>query len=248
MAFKEITLPSELDARIRYICDKRTIHGSVQAKCWFLHEGQEYSGILWAPDDGEWLADVPEGTILRARNIGPCQDERYKGEYKGTALPPEQQSLQICKKIEPTKEEQPLLIIDIADIPNILKEAASMIEILLATVNTFAEKEAFASAKQKPVDPVFRSSNQWADEIAKIIGANRNFQIKPFSAISLNAYIESCFDDFWEGDLQVMKNGVRWKLQTSSALKKLVESSFIEKVPGTQKHYQVTQHTLAELF
>lgn len=248
MVSEEMMLPTELDARVRYICDKRTIHGSMQAKCWFLHEGQEYSGILWAPDNGEWLADIPEGTILKARNIGPCQDQRYKGEYKGTALPLEQQSLQICNKTEPPKEDQPLLIIDMADMPNVLREAASMIEMLLAIVNKSAEKQAFLSVKQKPVNPPFRSSNQWADEIAKIIGANRNFQIKPFSAISLNAYIETCFDDFWEGDLYVVKNGARWRLQVSAALKKLVDSRFIERVPGTQKHYQVTQDTLTELF
>lgn len=242
MASEQMTLlPTDLTAKFRYLCKSRTIHDSLQAKCSFLHDGKEYSGILFAPDGEEWFANLTEGALVKACRVSPCEDERYKGEYKGTALPLEQQSLDMVW--EPVKTET--VLIDMSNMPNVLREAASMIELLLALVNKEPE--------QKPKEEVlrdlpFRSSVQWADEIVKIIGANRNFQSKPFSAISLNAYMESCFNDFWEGDLLKLSTGIRWRRMITPALVRLMDCSFIERVPGTQKHYQVTEDTLAEIF
>jgi hypothetical protein len=234
-------LPTELTAKFRYLCKSRTIHDSLQAKCSFLHDGNEYSGILFAPDNEEWLANVSEGTLIKACRISPCEDEKYKGEYKGTALPLEQQSLDMVW--QPVKTET--VLIDMSNMPNVLREAASMIELLLALAN----KEPEESLEEKSTSSLpFRSSSQWADEIVKIIGANLNFQSKPFSAISLNAYIESCFNDFWEGDLLKLNTGIRWRRMITPALARLMDCSFIERVPGTQKHYQVTEDTLAEIF
>jgi hypothetical protein len=242
MASEQMTLlPTELTARFRYLCKSRTIHDSLQAKCSFLHDGKEYSGILFAPDGEEWFANLTEGALVKTCRVGPCEDERYKGEYKGTALPLEQQSLDMVWT--PVKTEA--VIIDMSNMPNVLREAASMIELLLALANKEPEQKL---KEEAPRDLPFRSSVQWADEIVKIIGANRNFQSKPFSAISLNAYIESCFNDFWEGDLLKLNTGIRWRRMITQALVRLMDCSFIERVPGTQKHYQVTEDTLAEIF
>jgi hypothetical protein len=242
MASEQMTLlPHELTAKFRYLCNKRTVHGSLQAKCYYIHDGQEYSGILFAPGNEEWFEGLQEGTLIKACRISPCEDEKYKGEYKGTALPLEQQSLEMLW--EPVKTET--VLIDMTNMPNVLREAASMIELLLALVNQNPEQKPKEKAAK---DLPFRSSVQWADEIVKIIGANRNFQSKPFSAISLNAYIESCFDNFLEGDLLKLGTGVRWRRMITPALARLMDCSFIERVPGTQKHYQVTEETLAEIF
>lgn len=234
-------LPSDLIAKFRYLCQSRTVNGALQAKCFFLHEGKEYSGILFAPDGEEWFANLTEGALVKACRVGPCMDERYKGEHKGTAVPLEQQPLDMVWT--PVKTEA--VMVDMSDMPNVLREAASMIELLLTLVNKGPEQKL---KEETPKDLPFRSSAQWADEIVKIIGANHNFQSKPFSAISLNAYIESCFNDFWEGDLLKLNTGIRWRRMVTQALGRLMDCSFIERVPGTQKHYQVTENTLAEIF
>jgi hypothetical protein len=240
MASEQMTLlPTELTAKFRYLCKSRTIHDSLQAKCSFLHNGNEYSGILFAPDGEEWFANLTEGSLVKAYRVGPCEDERYKGEYKGTALPLEQQSLDMVW--EPVKTKT--VLIDMSNMPDVLREAASMIELLLALVNKEPEQKPKEEASK---DLPFRSSIQWADEIVKIIRSNQNFQTKPFSAISLNAYIESCFNDLWEGDLtKQYKGSPRWRRMITPALVRLMDCSFIERVPGTQKHYQVTKDTVA---
>jgi hypothetical protein len=242
MASEQMTLlPTELTAKFRYLCKSRTIHDSLQAKCNFLHDGKEYSGILFAPNDEEWFANVPEGTLIKACRVSPCEDERYKGEYKGTALPLEQQSLEVL--YTPVKTES--VVIDMSLMPVYLREAAATIEALLAASNKVpAEQRQKQVQKKLP----YRSIIQWADEIIKIICANNTFQVKPFSALSFNGYMDHYFNDFWEGDLEIIKNGPRWRQQVSSALRKLVDVDFIEHVPGTQKHYQVTADTLSQLF
>jgi hypothetical protein len=236
-------LPSDLDARFRYLCQSRTVNGSLQAKCYFLHEGKEYSGILFSPDGEEWFEHLEEGTLVKATRVGPCQDERYMGEYKGTALPVAQQHLDTVA----AKPAVNQIIIDIADMPNVLREAASMIEVLLAAINKERVDQVEEKAEIQP--PAFRSWSQWADVISQIIGQNTRFQTEPFSALTLNAYISSCFNDFWEGDLVKLKRGTpRWQQMVTKAISHLLECSFIERVPGTQKHYQVTPDTLAQIF
>ena len=234
-------LPTELTAKFLYLCKNPTIHGSQQAKCSFLHDGKEYMGILFSPDGEEWFEEVAKDTLIKACRISPCDNERYPGEYKGTALPLDQQSLEML--YTPVKTES--VVIDMSLMPVYLREAAAVIEALLA-----AYKEVPAAQQQEQAQKKlpYRSINQWADEIVKIIGANNTFQVKPFSALSFNGYMDHYFDDFWEGDLEVIKNGPRWRQQVSSALRKLVDCSFIEHTPGMQKHYQVTADTLAQLF
>ena len=232
-------LPTELTAKFLYLCKNPTVNGSQQAKCSFLHDGKEYMGILFTPDGEEWFEEVAKDTLIKACRISPCDNERYPGEYKGTALPLNQQPLQVV--YTPVKTES--VVIDMSLMPVYLREAAATIEALLAASNKVPAVQPQSQAKKKLP---YRSINQWADEIVKIIGANNTFQVKPFSALSFNGYMDHYFNDFWEGDLEVIKSGVRWKQQVSSALRKLAECNFIEHT--MQKHYQVTVDTLAQLF
>jgi hypothetical protein len=234
-------LPTELTAKFLYLCKNPTINGTQQAKCSFLHDGKEYKGILFAPDGEQWLEEVAQDTLIKACRISPCDNEKYPGEYKGTALPLNQQPLEML--YTPVKTES--VVIDMSLMPVYLREAAAAIETLLAAPN---KTPALQPQKQVQRKLPYRSINQWADEIVKIIGANNTFQVKPFSALSFNGYMDHYFNDFWEGDLEVIKNGPRWRQQVSSALRRLVDCSFIEHTPGMQKHYQVTADTLAQLF
>jgi hypothetical protein len=234
-------LPTELTAKFLYLCKNPTINGTQQAKCSFLHDGKEYRGILFAPDGEQWFEEVAQDTLIKACRISPCDNEKYPGEYKGTALPLNQQPLEML--YTPVKTES--VVIDMSLMPVYLREAAATIETLLAASNKAPAAQPQDQAQKKLP---YRSIVQWADEIAKIIGANNTFQVKPFSALSFNGYMDHYFDDFWEGDLEVIKNGPRWRQQVSSALRRLVDCSFIEHTPGMQKHYQVTADTLAQLF
>jgi hypothetical protein len=234
-----ILLPHNLTAKFRYLCATKTIHGSLQAKCYYICNEQEYSGILFAPDGEEWFTQVPEGAMIKAHKISPCDIEPYLGEYKGQALPLDQQSPDIMWN--PVKTET--ILIDMTNTPALLREAACMIEMLLALTN---QAPAVEPKKETQKKLPYRSVDQWTDEIVKIIGANNTFQIKPFSALSFNGYLEHQFNDFWEGDLEMVKSGARWRTQTSSALRKLVECNFIE-CTAMKKHYKVTQHTLDQL-
>jgi hypothetical protein len=234
-------LPTELTAKFLYLCKNPTINGTQQAKCSFLHDGKEYRGILFAPDGEQWFEKVAQDTLIKACRISSCDSEKYPGEYKGTALPLNQQPLEML--YTPVKTES--VVIDMSLMPVYLREAAATIETLLAASNKAPAAQPQDQAQKKLP---YRSIVQWADEIAKIIGANSTFQVKPFSALSFNGYMDHYFDDFWEGDLEVIKNGPRWRQQVSSALRRLVDCSFIEHAPGMQKHYQVTADTLAQLF
>jgi hypothetical protein len=232
-------LPHNLTARFRYLCASKTVHGSLQAKCYYICDEQEYSGILFAPDGEEWFESLTEGALIKAHKISPCDIEPYLGEYKGQALPLDQQSLDIMWN--PVKTET--ILIDMTNTPALLREAACMIEMLLALTN---QAPAVEQKKETQKKLPYRSVDQWTDEIVKIIGANNTFQIKPFSALSFNGYLEHQFNDFWQGDLEMIKSGARWRTQTSSALRKLVECNFIE-CTAMKKHYKVTQHTLDQL-
>jgi len=234
-------LPTELTAKFLYLCKNPTINGTQQAKCSFLHDGKEHKGILFAPDGEQWFEGVAQDTLIKACRISPCNNEKYPGEYKGTALPLNQQPLEML--YTPVKTES--VVIDMSLMPVYLREAAAAIETLLAASN---KTPALQPQEQVQRKLPYRSINQWADEIVKIIGANNTFQVKPFSALSFNGYMDHYFNDFWEGDLVVIKNGPRWRQQISSALRRLVDCSFIEHTPGMQKHYQVTADTLAQLF
>ena len=254
MATEQMTLlPHNLTAKFRYLCASKTVHGSLQAKCYYICDEQEYSGILFAPDGEEWFAQLPEGAMIKACRVSPCEDEKYLGEYKGTALPLEQQLLDIMWNPVKTEtirdqayEDAVAVLIDLRNTPALLREAAAMIEMLLALTNQAPAAKPVASIQ--PAAP-FRSLAEWKSIVIDIIKENKRFHSQKFSTININSHIENCFNDFWEGDLLEGSQGrIKWKAQVSAAVSALRECNFIERVPGMQKHYQVPQHTLEQLW
>lgn len=229
-------LPTELPAKFLYLCKSRTVYGSQQAKCSFLYDGKEYKGILFPSEGEEWFEDVEKDALLKACRISPCHDERYPGQYKGTALPLDQQSLEIVY----TPVETESVVIDMLLMPLYLRQAAATIETLLAAANkTPAEQPQKQAQKKLP----FRSKALWEGIVRDIILKNKRFCIQPFSTLSINSYIDACFNDFWEGDLQLIAGKVRWRAQITSAISSLIAYEIIERVPGMQKHYRVTEKT-----
>ena len=235
-------LPHNLTAKFRYLCASKTVHGSLQAKCYYICDEQEYSGILFAPDGEEWFAQLPEGAMIKACRVSPCEDEKYLGEYKGTALPLDQQSPDIVWN--PVKTET--ILIDMTNTPALLREAACMIEMLLALTNQ--APAAKPPALPEPATP-FRSVAEWRSIVIDTIKENKRFHSQKFSTLNINSHIETCFNDFWKGDLLERPQGkVRWKTQVTAAVSSLLKCNFIERVPGMHKHYQVPQDTLDQLW
>jgi len=236
------TLPPSLTAKFHYLCKARTANNSLQAKCSYLHEGKEHIGILFSPNGEDWFENLQEGALVKACRISPCEDEKYKGEYKGTALPLSQQSLDAFWT--PVKTET--VVIEMSRMPFVLREAATMIEMLLAIAD---QKPAAASVQTPQAAAPYRTCAQWETIVTEIIVQNKRFHSQPFSTIAINGHIDACFDDFWEGDLVKQAYGkIRWKTQVVSAISNLLKCDFLERAPGTQKHYQVTQHTLSHIF
>ena len=235
-------LPTELIAEFLYLCQRPTIHGTQQAKCSFRHGSKEYMGILFAPDGETWFEGLAKGTLIKACRISPCDNEKYPGEYKGTALPLDEQPLEMI--YTPIKTES--WVINMSLMPVLLREAAATIETLLATAN---KKPAEQPAKLIDKNVPFRSLAEWKSIVIDIIKENKRFHSQKFSTININSHIENCFNDFWEGDLLEGSQGrIKWKAQVSAAVSALRECNFIERVPGMQKHYQVPQHTLEQLW
>ena len=57
------------------------------------------------------------------------------------------------------------------------------------------------------------------------------------------------FNDFWQGDLRENSLGkIRWRTQVTAVIANLILSRFIERVPGMQKHYRVTEQTRQDVF
>ena len=58
---------------------------------------------------------------------------------------------------------------------------------------------------------------------------------------------------FGYGDLEKMSKGEnqlaapRWRPMVTAALAELIKCSFIERMPGTKKHYRITKETFVEL-
>ena len=75
-----------------------------------------------------------------------------------------------------------------------------------------------------------------------------SLRTKPFSGISLNAYIDASYTDWEEGDLEMLTNALRWKTMVGVALANLLQCNFVEREPGTKKHYRVTQDALDSYF
>jgi hypothetical protein len=238
MTSEQMTLlPTELTAKFLYLCKNPTIHGTQQAKCSFLHDGKEYMGILFAPDGEEWFEEVAKDTLIKACRISPCDNERYPGEYKGTALPLNQQPLEVV--YTPVKTES--VVIDMSLMPVYLREAAATIEALLATTNKAPAEQPQKQAQKKLP---FRSKLEWLKIVQDVMLENKRFHSQPFSTLSINSYLDACFGDFWEGDLQIVAGKPRWRAQITQAVSALIDYQIIERVPGMQKHYQVTQQAI----
>jgi hypothetical protein len=124
--------------------------------------------------------------------------------------------------------------------PVYLREAAATIEALLAASNKTPTEQPQEQTKKKLP---FISKALWERIVRDIILENKRFCLQPFSTLSINSYIDACFNDFWEGDLQLIAGKVRWRAQITSAVSSLIACQIIERVPGMQKHYQVTEKT-----
>lgn len=239
-------LPTELPAKFLHLCKNPTVNGSQQAKCSFLHDGKEYMGILFPSEGEEWFDEVAKGTMIKACRISPCDNEKYLGEYKGTALPLEQQLLEaLCTPVRTESE-----CINISLMPVYLREAAATIEALLEALLAAANQKP-AEQPAKPIDKsaLFRSRAEWEVIVKDTITNNKRFYLQPFSTIAINSHIDACFDDFWQGDLVENSLGkIRWRTQVIAVIANLILSKFIERVPGMQKHYQVTEQTRQDIF
>ena len=236
----KLMLPETLDARINFLLPSRTRNGNLQAKCSYVYNGMTYEGIIFSPDKQEWFAKLRPGQIVKACRVGPCADPAYEGQYKGTALPIEQQMPGLLQE-----EIRQMVPDDVAKMPELLRDAANVIESLLFQISHVQKAQ-----EQKINDePQYRSSQEWAQIISRIIANNPKFYEGAFSAVTMNAYLEACFEDFWEGDLIKMhKQLPRWRRMVSRGLQILCDCDFIEKVPGMVMYYRITKQTLKELF
>jgi len=272
MTFSQITeLPSNLDARILYLCQTPAKTGHHQAKCVYLHEKQELKGIIFSPDNEDWFQNLQPDSIVKAEKISPCTHPNYQGEYKGAAIPLAKQDSNLllfepnslpCDKWYPWVNEHAQRSIN--QLPDVLREAANNIEALI-TANwkmqndvlflkrQIKQKEPEIKPNEVKVAAPFRSKQQWTDIVVRIITTNEKFLLNPFSGLALNAYIDACFNDFWDGDLEKMSKGEnqlaapRWRPMVTAALAELIKCSFIERMPGTKKHYRITKETFVEL-
>ena len=280
MTFSQMTeLPSNLDARILYLCQTLTKTGHHQAKCVYLHEEQELKGIIFSPDNEDWFQNLQPGSIVKAERISLSSHPDYIGEYKGGAVPLTKQDSNLLlfepnstqyDKWEPWVGESKS--IPIHHLPNILKEAANNIESLVLAnykmqkiveelTDALALKTQASQIKQEEpkiktvevkVAAPFRNKQHWTDIIVEIITSNEKFLHNPFSGLTLNGYLDACFNDFWDGDLEKMSAGnktrhPRWRPMVSGALSELLKCGFIERMPGYRKHYRITKETFVEL-
>jgi hypothetical protein len=216
-------LPSNLLAEILYPCKTPTKVGNFQAKCAYLHKGDSYRGIVFAPDNEDWLKDIAPGTVIKTQRIRPCTSSQYPGEYMGDALPLKDQNFN--RKIHHIFYE---------DLPDILRIAAKMIE----EHNQKQPTEYNCSGTIKE-DLPYRNSAQWAEIIKQTIKKTEKFQVSPFSTILLSAYLSANFEDFWLGDVELKANGYpRWQAIFSRAVCSLTKDGFILNIPGKKYHYQ----------
>ena len=236
----KVSFPANLDAKILFHLSSLTKTGHMQAKCLYLHENKEYIGIIFSQDNEHWLKDVPPGTLIKAERIRPCTYPDYAGQYMGSTLCFNSQPSGIIPSIlEPQNSEFSTL-----SLIQLLRSAADQLETLQPkAIETNNIREIPAKIKP-PVKLPYKRSDQWETIIKKIVIEINNFKTKPFSGISLNAYIDASFANWEEGDLEMLTSGPRWKIMVHGAVMNLLEDNFIEKVPGYKKHYRVTKKTL----
>lgn len=234
------SLPANLNAKILYHLPSLSKAGQIQATCLFLHENKEYRGIVFSQDNESWLKDVLPGAIVKVTDVSPCGYAKYAGQYMGTAYAVEDNKYAV--PIQNSNEKYT------AYLARLLRCAADTIErVTTETLETNPIEEIVAKTKT-PVKLKYKRSDEWEVIIKKIVMESDNLRTKPFSGISLNAYIDACYTDWEEGDSEKFTHTLRWKKMVAIALANLLQDNFVEKVPGTKKHYRVTQEALDSYF
>ena len=222
-------LPTELPAKIHYVCKSKTKAGNYQAKCSYLYNNREYPGIVFAPDNENWFEDLAPGTVNKTKRVEPGKHPDFPGDLKGDAL-----------RLAQQQELTPAPSNPLATLPELLRQAADLIEQLTGQV-----------AQTSPTEPAkpdlkYRTQQDWANVIESIL-ITVSVVHKAFSAIMLNAYIESTFHDFWPGDTSQLKKGPRWKAATTRALSVLLDYGTIQRIKGTSHHYELTESTRSKI-
>ena len=205
MTCSEMTeLPSNLDARILYLCQTQTKTGHYQAKCVYLHKEQEFKGIIFSPDNENWFQDLQPNSIVKAERVSLSTHPEYIGEYKGGAVPLARQDSNLLifeansllyDKSDPWVDESKP--IPIHHLPFILKEAANNIESLILAnykmqkiieeltdaialktqVSEIKQEEPTIQAVEVKIAAPFRSKQQWVDIIVQIITTNEKKKV-----------------------------------------------------------------------
>ena len=169
------------------------------------------------------------GTVIKTKRVEPGKHPDFPGDLKGDAL-----------RLAQQQELTPAPSNPLATLPELLRQAADLIEQLTGQV-----------AQTSPTEPAkpdlkYRTQQDWANVIESILMTVPVFH-KAFSAIMLNAYIESTFDDFWPGDISQLKKGPRWKAATTRALSVLLDYGTIQRIKGTSHHYELTESTRSKI-
>ena len=169
------------------------------------------------------------GTVIKTKRVEPGKHPDFPGDLKGDAL-----------RLAQQQELTPAPSNPLATLPELLRQAADLIEQLTGQV---AQTSPIELAKP---DLKYRTQQDWANIIESILMTVPVFH-KAFSAIMLNAYIESTFDDFWPGDISQLKKGPRWKAATTRALSVLLDYGTIQRIKGTSHHYELTESTRSKI-
>jgi hypothetical protein len=232
-------LPTELPAKIHYVCKSKTKAGNYQAKCSYLHNNREYPGIIFGPDNEDWFEDLEPGTVIQARSVKQGKHPDYPGDLKGDALRLAQQ-----QELTPTPSDP------LATLPELLRQAANLIEKLSNKSTQVDETSQISHPETFKPKLKSRSQGDWANIIESIIMTVPSFQ-KGFSSITLNAYIESTFDDFWPGDIAETgtsaRKVLRWRPMAGRALVMLLDYGIIQRIQGTTYHYELTESTRSKI-
>jgi hypothetical protein len=242
-------LPANLEARILYHISPLTKNGQQQAKCVYLYEGIEYQGIIFSEGNEIWFKDIESGTVVKAEGIKPSKYPQYAGQYLGkiSALNSQPNLLPrsaVNKEDITQGSEEPYF----SYLVRLLRESADILEEAFSRVPKQNIVEEVAVETQVPVKLKYKGSGEWAAIIRFIILKTDRFNKLPFSVLTLNAHIDSSYKDWDEGDLENLICGARWRTMVSKAITILLECNFIERMPGTKKHYRLTKETLAAYF
>ena len=235
----KVSFPANLDAKILYHLLSLTKNGNIMAKCLYLHEKKEYIGIICSENNEHWLKNVPPGTLIKAKNISSCTSPEYVGQYIGSTLCFNSQPNGIIPSIlEPQNSE-----FYTSSLIELLRSAADQLERLQPKAIEINEIKEIPAKIKSPIKLKYKRSEDWEVIIKNMIETSEILNSKEFSGISLNAYIDVWYKDWEGGDLEMLSSGPRWKIMVHSALMNLLNCNFIERVPGTKKHYQLAKET-----